>query len=494
MNKIMPPYGWSALGGKKILISLSIIGAAAAIVIGGTTSFFSDTETSSGNTFTAGALDLGIDNHSYYNGELNPETTWRVDYDLSDEPFRQFFNFTDLKPGDWGEDTIRLHVNYNDAWVCADVTLTSNDDNGINEPEGEDGDVTDGAGNGELADHITFYWWADDGDNVFENDETLLPAGPIGALNVNETAIVALADSIKNIWNPNQTGGPFPGDEVKFLAKAWCFGDATINPYTQDGGNQQSGPDDRPLVCSGVNEDNITQTDSLTMDIAFRAVQARNNPNFLCGQENCEPTGSSLLLNDDFEGPPSVVHSTGWDIFDNGTGGLGWSVEWVNATTPFGGFARPAVAKIEFHKSGNLPNTSDIPSGWTAHSGQQYIELDSDWNGHVGTLNNEPALARIYQDIATVPGTKYELRYWHSYRPGVVDNTMDVTADGNSLRTVAANGTGQTATNWIEYVDQFTATDASTRIEFEGAGTDDSLGIFLDDISLFELSCVLQPI
>jgi len=43
---------------KKILLSLSIITAVAAIVIGGTFAYFSDVETSNGNVFTAGTLDL----------------------------------------------------------------------------------------------------------------------------------------------------------------------------------------------------------------------------------------------------------------------------------------------------------------------------------------------------------------------------------------------------------------------------------------------------
>ena len=47
-----------------------------AVVIGATGAFFSDTETSTGNTFTAGAIDLGVDNESYYNGAFNEETSW----------------------------------------------------------------------------------------------------------------------------------------------------------------------------------------------------------------------------------------------------------------------------------------------------------------------------------------------------------------------------------------------------------------------------------
>lgn len=46
---------------KKILVSLSVIGAVAAVAIGGTIAYFSNTETSAGNIFVAGALDLKID-------------------------------------------------------------------------------------------------------------------------------------------------------------------------------------------------------------------------------------------------------------------------------------------------------------------------------------------------------------------------------------------------------------------------------------------------
>src|SRR3990167_10796723 len=159
----------------KVLLSGAMILAAAAVVIGATFAFFSDTETSTGNVLAAGQIDLGIDNHSYYNGVLNPGTTWRVDYDLSDDPPRQFFNFCDVKPGDWGEDTISLHVKTNDAWLCADVTLTSNNENDLTEPETTDGDDTTGPGAGELAQNINFFWWADDGGNVFEICEE---AGP----------------------------------------------------------------------------------------------------------------------------------------------------------------------------------------------------------------------------------------------------------------------------------------------------------------------------
>src|SRR3989344_4307781 len=253
---------------KKILLSLGMIVFVGAVVIGATGAFFSDTETSTGNTFTAGAIDLGVDNTSYYNGAFNEGTSWEIDWDMSEEIPHQFFNFADLKPGDWGDDTISLHVNNNDSYLCADVTLTKNDDVSSTEPELEvDVPNTDSIFDGELASHLRFTWWADDGDNVLENDEHAIHSNvPLG------TGSVALADSVTNIWGDLNGGlpgnGPLPGGSDRYIGKAWCFGNATMTPYQQ---GESTGPDARPVICDGSGENNITQTDSVMADIGFRA-------------------------------------------------------------------------------------------------------------------------------------------------------------------------------------------------------------------------------
>ena len=244
---------------------------------GATGAFFSDTETSTGNTFTAGAIDLTIDNESYYNGEPNAGTTWLVPVDLDGSQF--FFNFEDLKPGDWGEDTISLHVDNNDAYACLDVRLDSDDDNDLTEPEDEDSDTTGGEGEGELADAVNFIWWADDGDNVYEDGEELLPSGPLGDLGVDEVATIALADSEEGIFT-----SPLTGEQTYYIGKAWCFGE--LDAYGWNGG-QVGVNDGDPTVdpgfsCDGSGEDNTTQTDSLTATISFMAVQSRNNDGFVC--------------------------------------------------------------------------------------------------------------------------------------------------------------------------------------------------------------------
>jgi len=56
---------------KKILLSLGVIVALAGTVIGGTIAFYNDTETSNGNIFVAGSIDLKVDHTKQtYNGEV----------------------------------------------------------------------------------------------------------------------------------------------------------------------------------------------------------------------------------------------------------------------------------------------------------------------------------------------------------------------------------------------------------------------------------------
>jgi len=55
---------------RKLIMSIGMLVFMAAVIAGGTGAFFSDTETSTGNVFTAGAVDLKVDHLSaYYNGE-----------------------------------------------------------------------------------------------------------------------------------------------------------------------------------------------------------------------------------------------------------------------------------------------------------------------------------------------------------------------------------------------------------------------------------------
>jgi predicted ribosomally synthesized peptide with SipW-like signal peptide len=287
-----------------------VAGAAAAIAAGATGAFFSDTETSTGNTFAAGAIDLKVDNESYYNGNVcidlpddNPDAghIWQgnapypvpgtpcdTSFPLADlDDGFLFFNFTDLKPDDEGEDTISLHVQ-NEAWACMDVTLNLNDDVSTTEPEGEVDEEEDPADawDGELAQTLEFFWWADDGDNVYEEGEEWLSDGVQSLLDLATTSpfSVALADANNNVWDPENPGVPLPANDIVYIAKAWCMGNLTLDPVPNgDGVNPSVDPG---VDCDGTFLGNETQTDKVELNVMFTAVQARHNEEFLCNPED----------------------------------------------------------------------------------------------------------------------------------------------------------------------------------------------------------------
>ena len=104
---------------KKILISLSVIGIVAAVAIGGTVAYFSDTETSTGNTFSTGVIDINIDGQNY----------WRESWAIEDmKPCETgYINFEIRNPGD------------NPVNVWKTIKNITTDDGKITEPECEHG-------------------------------------------------------------------------------------------------------------------------------------------------------------------------------------------------------------------------------------------------------------------------------------------------------------------------------------------------------------------
>ena len=259
---------------KKLIVSLAIMAIAGAAAIGGTMAYFSDTETSKGNTFTAGSLDLTVDSQCTYNGVTSTQCGNWVLKNL-DPTADKFFNFTDVKPGDQGENTISLHVDNNDAYGCFYVSPLANNDNSCTSPEciaenpvGTDcsnpaGKCGTDPGAGELAQNIQFFAWADNGagsnagNNVWDSDE--LPV----FTNISGPASDVLSGKTYPL-------GTLPGGSTKYIGLQWCAGAMTVDTST------------RTITCDGSAMGNNAQTDSMAADIAFSVTQTRNNPNFVC--------------------------------------------------------------------------------------------------------------------------------------------------------------------------------------------------------------------
>jgi len=257
--------------------SLAIFAGAA--YYGATGAFFSDTETSTGNTFTAGSIDLQIDNESYVTNAAgvlvaSPENSWEMS-DLDDQ---LFFSFGDVKPGDVGEDTISIHAGSNDAYACMAADITATPENTLVDPEVDALDAGPANGdNGELQNFLNFSFWQDDGDNVYEVGESQI------------TALTGSANTIFNgVWSAISatSSNVIPANSVEYVAKAWCFGTLTGAPIAQDGLGKTG--TNGPLVrgtgftCDGSGSNNVAQTDGIVVDVSFQSVQARNNANFSC--------------------------------------------------------------------------------------------------------------------------------------------------------------------------------------------------------------------
>lgn len=297
----------------KIVLSVGMIVFVAAMVVAGTGAFFNDTETSTGNSFTAGALDLTVDSVGHINGLVCFDGAWHpesvVEWNADDEALQlvdqadvdgaiatynedfpsnvpqagdpcastwaltdlgpeTFFEFGDLKPGDQGENTISLHVENNDAYACVIIDNMIDADNDCTEPEADaDGeactvDVPEGDTGGELSQELRFFAWDDDGNNIWEDGEEVLFSNTEGPA----------SDVIDGVVYPLYTPltGPLEGAQTHYVGLYWCYGAITVDEV------------ENTLECDGAPVTNLSQTDSLMADFSFYVEQARNNEGFEC--------------------------------------------------------------------------------------------------------------------------------------------------------------------------------------------------------------------
>ena len=167
-----------------------------------------------------------------------------------------YFNFDDVKPGDYGTNLISLHVDSNDAYACLIPHDLDDQENVIVDPEVGAGDLPNQGndyGYGELSDELQFFLWEDNGDGAYQISENIL-AGPGITIDQIQTEIVALQLT---------GGGP-----TEYVGLAWCAGDQTLNVAT--------------VECDGAGMGDIAQTDSLTASLTAYAEQQRNNAGFDC--------------------------------------------------------------------------------------------------------------------------------------------------------------------------------------------------------------------
>ena len=198
---------------KQILISLLIIGLVGGFMGAGSFSALNDTETSEGNTFTAGTLDLKVDD------EDNPGLT--------------HFEIENMAPGDTEN---HYWILKNTGTICGQPSVEFanivNYENGQNEPEAEV-DTTDGdpgEGDGELGGFLytLMKWRQDDGPwheiLMVPNGHTFINhlTGPYGLGENSGDPIPELCENeeveilIRLWWHPRSDDNEAQSDSVEF--------------------------------------------------------------------------------------------------------------------------------------------------------------------------------------------------------------------------------------------------------------------------------------
>ncbi|MCI5222943.1 MAG: DUF642 domain-containing protein, partial [Candidatus Electrothrix sp. AR4] len=164
---------------------------------------------------------------------------------------------------------------------------------------------------------------------------------------------------------------------------------------------------------------------------------------------------ATLIQNGDFEVPE--VRPGGWGAFVD-TSVPGWTVEHSFPT------GNKHVSQLEIWNQ-----LMSAP-----YSGDQHIELD----GYDST--------KISQDVQTEAGRYYVLTYTWAPRPGVSDNQMNVLINDEEIAAHSASGQGHGTISWTTESYVFEAADTLTNIAFSEVGTDNGLGMLLDDVNLRE--------
>ncbi|MFN3190444.1 MAG: LamG-like jellyroll fold domain-containing protein [Aureliella sp.] len=118
----------------------------------------------------------------------------------------------------------------------------------------------------------------------------------------------------------------------------------------------------------------------------------------------------------------------------------------------------------------------------SAIEGDAHIELDAHSN------------SGVFQEVPTVDGQPYQVSFEYSPRPGVAaeSNVVEVYWNGELVDTLSADGGSRT--DWNTYTYTVEGNGDTGRLEFKGAGTEDSLGGYIDDVQMKRVSVATSQV
>jgi len=253
---------------RKLLAGLGTVGAAGATAGLGTSAYFSDEESFEGNTLTAGELDLLVGYLSYWDQGMAGSGSVTGTQDGSGTVSGEL---TDVKPGDNGLLAFCPRIVDNPAymWLCGE--LTSNDENGLSEPEADvdesGGDPGEGAGELAQSVEVTASYCeigGEIGDDGFDPDDVTSSTDVWSGTLAEFLSAIASGVPLDGSGGQPGDGGFFaPGEQSCYAGTASDDSEAT-----------------NPCLCLDwevpTDVGNEIQTDSLSFDLEFHAMQCRH--------------------------------------------------------------------------------------------------------------------------------------------------------------------------------------------------------------------------
>ena len=203
-------------------------------------------------------------------------------------------------------------------------------------------------------------------------------------------------------------------------------------------------------------------------------------PKSLCKDSN------NLIVNGCFEKP--IVPSNGnkyWNIYDKiTTPDLAWDVAWLVDADNSGTINPCLTGEPGFTSSGLLELQRGILGG--PAEGYQHAELDSDCNGPVNNARSgEPSSVAISQTITTSENNDYKITFAYKARPDQPLSTNGLMVTWNDA--TIANNFEFSKKDWKYASIIVHGTTGQTKLSFEDTGNPDSLGTFLDDVSVIPI-------
>ena len=147
----------------------------------------------------------------------------------------------------------------------------------------------------------------------------------------------------------------------------------------------------------------------------------------------------------------------------------------------------------------SIDGRTSIP-GWSASSGNFELITSAFWQPFAGNQSidlNGTSVGTIFQDVATVAGTRYDLTFALAGNPGTPENkTLNVLWGTDAARpfTFVQAGATQADMNWeLITIQGLVATGPTTRLVFQSTSPNAFSGPALDAVALTRVSAVPEP-